>query len=257
MTQQSSTSCYDRFYDQVLNEISTGKVEQGINVLVGMLDAIALQGGALEQARTSLQGHLLHQMLLEDPLCAYAKMRPGDSLGLAAIMASKSGDVQIGATGQKLFAATRSQPIARALLHRQASVDRLLSRAISDGQSVLDCRLSGTDAGGSFALICASDLADRLESPALTEALAKMRTSLSDRGRIILSSALPNHLGAGWRSVCLNWNPNTHDEQGLTLAAASAGLTARTYRDEADCFVWAELRPQIDPHSRGGESHGY
>jgi hypothetical protein len=257
MTQSDATQSYIRFYDQVLSEISSGKVEQGINILVGMLDAIALQEGALEQARRALQSHLLHRMLLEDPICAFAAERPGDSRGLAAIIADKGCAPQISSTGLRLFAATSSQPIARAILSRQVGMDRLLARVGMAGIAVRSERPQGFKARGLLDIICASDAADRLKGPALGAELASLRTSLSGQGRIILSAALPDHLGAGWRSICLNWNPQTHDEQSLTQAAAMAGLTAHTYRDEADCFVWAELRPAQNSQQEGDESNGY
>ncbi len=257
MTQQTAAHSYSRFYDQVLNEITYGKVEQGINFLVGMLDAADQQTGALRLARAELRDHLLHRLLLEDPLCAHGATRPNDSVGLTAILAGKFPAKGTSPTGMKLFAATQCQPIARALIDRQASIERIKARMADDGLAVLDCAQANIAGDGPFDLICATGLADRLESPLLTAELVRLRRCLSGTGRIIVSTTLPHHLGAGWRSACLNWNPCTYDEQELAQAAAKAGLTARIYRDEADCFGWAELRPEPQSRQGGDESHGH
>ncbi len=243
MTQHNAALSYRRFYDQVLSEISAGKIEQGINVLVGMLDAAHFQGAVFDEARAALDGHLLHQLLLRDPLCAHAAACPGDSVGLAALLARPDDNMGTGSTSQKLFAVSKSQPIARALLNRKTNVARLIARAAKDGLLVGDGTEGATARGRQYDLICASGLAERFWGKPLVEALAHHRACLSDRGRIVLCAALSDHLGAGWRIACLNWTPCTHDERSLTEVAAAAGLSARTYRDEADCFVWAELRP--------------
>lgn len=262
---------YTRFYDQVLTEIAAGNVSDGINLLVGMLDTVDIGPGSLAQAKRELDGHSLSRMLLEDPSVTDAAARPGDiAMRLGMIGYAAAGN-DVSSTGRRLFAVTSELTFARALRQRRESFDRKFIRAwelgqkmcvLTSGEGKADGQISGADfskatiikiddAEGSFRLvsenppgfdlILAPDLFDRTTEPALSNLVKSMAACLSENGSITVAALLPHHLGAGWRSACLNWNPHCHDEAALARLAESAGLIARTYRDETDCIIWGEL----------------
>ncbi len=221
MTIQNLRISCTKFYDSVFSEIEFGRVEQGINLLVGMLDAVAMQSGSLVQARADLDQHVLHQMLLEDPLYRHAIDHPNDPEGLTDILVNQGGERQLSSTGKKLFAVTSTLPIARALIQRRERGERASDTACT---------------------------ADGISAASLTTVLAWRGESLLQDGHIFLTAVLPDHLGSGWRDLCLNWNPQTHDEDRLEQAARAAGFDARSYRDESDCMIWATLRPISQSH---------
>ncbi len=270
---------YTRFYDHVLTEIEAGKVHDGINLLVGMLDAVGLQPGSLAQARHELRSHNLSNMLSEDPLIAHAEALPHDPAQRIRMLSRPTASNEISSTGRRLFEATSDLTFARGIRQRRASFDLKLSRAVQQGQRI---GLLDRDGANSlrqfesvdisnitlidvddvrdeasfrprFDQILAPDLLDRHAAPTLITILERLRASLVEQGSIVVAALLPKHLGAGWRSACLNWNPHCHDEAALASIATSAGLIARTYRDESGCIVWAELKPVA--HFSGSPSH--
>ena len=260
---------YTRFYDQVLTEISAGKVNDGINLLVGMLDTVDIGPGSLAQAKRELSGHSLSRMLLEDPSVADAEARPNDTAARIGMIGRAAAGGDVSSTGRRLFEATSELTFARALRQRRESFEQRFTRAWQMGQkicvltndgdnaifskatviNIADAEHSLCAAAGDaqrFDLILAPDLLDCTVEPALSNILKIASASLNINGSIIVAALLPHHLGAGWRSACLNWNPHCHDEAPLARIAANAGLKSRTYRDETDCIIWAEL----------GASHG-
>ncbi len=272
---------YTRFYDQVLTEINAGKVHEGINQLVGMLDVVGLGSGSLAQAKRELRGHSLCQMLLEDPSVAAAEARPNEPDARVRMIGGTAPSDDISSTGRRLFEVTSDLTFARALRQRRESFDLRLSNAWRQGQKIcvlasdgcsLVRQLRGADSSNItiidieeasdaiclaaqtspfFDLILAPDLLDRDATPALSEILRPMAACLGAHGSIVVAALMPQHLGAGWRSACLNWDPYCHDEGALAKLAASAGLTARTYRDETDCIVWCELKVPPRAHDKG------
>lgn len=262
---------YTRFYDQVLTEISAGKVNDGINLLVGMLDTVDIGPGSLAQAKRELSGHSLARMLLEDPSVADAEARPNDTAARIGMIGRATAEGKVSSTGRRLFEVTSELTFARALRQRRESFQQRFTRAWQLGQKICVLINGGADAASQlcnadfskatvidaddavrglrsaedsaqrFDLILAPDLFDRSVESVLLDILKLAATSLNINGSIIVAALLPNHLGAGWRSACLNWNPHCHDEAALARIAAKAGLTARTYRDETDCIVWGEL----------------
>jgi hypothetical protein len=271
MAKKGPPMLYTRFYDHVLTEISAGKVNDGINLLVGMLDTVDIGPGSLAQAKRELSGHSLARMLLEDPSVADAEARPNDTAARIGMIGCVPAGGQISSTGRRLFEVTSELTFARALRQRRDSFEQRFTRAWQLGQKICVLISGGADAASQlsgadfskatvidaddaqrglrlaadneqrFDLILAPDLFDRTVEPALAQILELMAASLSHNGGIIVAALLPHHLGAGWRSACLNWNPHCHDEAALARIAAKAGLTARTYRDETDCILWGEL----------------
>jgi hypothetical protein len=264
-------------YESVLREIVSCKVEQGINLLAGMLDALCMQGVSLDEAAAELSLHMLHQVLLEDPIYRHATLHPNDCAALAKIIAGALGDPSLSSTGQRLAAATANLPIARALRQRFEHFERqigcgwqeglwlcilgsetlttlptLAGRELSNVTFVVGpVDIMRLEAGSTFDLIYAPSLADTINTPALFEMFAQVRPLLAPSGRILFSALLPNHLGTGWRLACLNWQACTHEEADLRACAAEAGFSANIYRDESNCSVWGELR--IAPHLNIGE----
>lgn len=276
MTTSDGSMTFANFFDSVLGEIESGKVEQGINLLVGMLDAVYLHGASTADVRDELARHPLLQMLLEDPICAYAANRPGDYAGLLDMACGGITTGRTSSTGLKLFEATSNLPLIRALRKRRATVNQKLERAWKAGHricflgtsenpahgalsgrdlsnvTIIDCDaahwpITIARSGPPFDLICLSEVADTLNAAALCALLTQLRSSVSPTGIAILSAVRPGHLGSGWRSVCLGWAPMMHDASTLQRVALDAGFSAQTYNDQSDCIIWAELKPQNCP----------
>jgi hypothetical protein len=270
-TTESSIS-YSCFYDSVLHEIEMGKIDQGINLLVGLLDSVHLQGGSVDQARNELTQHMLHQMLLEDPIHRQAFRNPGDYSGLVDVISSPSNDVQTGSTGRRLFEATSQLGFIRALRQRRAMVDQKLENAWENGLRIciVDTKTHGdqrylasrelsnvkffdpalddiaeftSKSLQSFDLICAPDLADTSTAGKISDLLTLLRSTISANGNVFFPALRVDHVGSGWRRTFLNWEPNLHLEHHLQRAASDTGYSALTYADESGCIFWAALRP--------------
>ena len=283
MTPKGSMT-FARFFDAVLSEIEFGRIDQGINLLVGLLDAAHMQGRSLADARQELVRHVLHQMLLEEPIYAQAAVKPDDYAGLVDMASKTIAPERISTTGRRLFEATSNLPLIRALRQRRATVNQKLEHAWKDGLRIClvgnganggHTALSGRDLSNvtnidinaedwpnlaaksetQFDLICLPEVADTLDAAALFSLLLQARHLVSQTGTVFLSAVLPGHLGSGWRQACLNWQPNMHDAQALKRATSDAGFSARTYSDQSDCIIWAELRPTDSLTIMGNKSH--
>ncbi len=272
MTTATPTQRYARFYDQVLGEIERGNTDQGLNLLVGMLDGIHMQGCQLAPARAALAGHMLHQLLLEAPL-----YRPGGH----GFGASDTPDMPpMSPTGSNLTKASNRLAIMRALRDRRHFADQWIARAWRDGLKIClvgddgaigDGVLHGRDQanvtkidnqlarlpqhtaepGAAFDLFCAPGLADTADAAALRQRLTALRRALAPTGTAILSALLPHHMGAGWARACLDWHPHVHAEPALLRLAADAGFSAQFCNDESNCLVWCVLRPAPAIQQRG------
>jgi hypothetical protein len=283
MTTPEGSLTYARFFDSVLREIEFGNIDQGISLIVGLFDALHMQGRSLTKARQELVRHVLHQMLLEEPIYAHAAGNRGNAARLADIAFGASADEQLSSTGRRLFEATNTLPLIRGLRQRRAVIQQKLERAWQGGLQICllgtnlsnwQTALSGRDlsnvtvidneekewpnletlTGAPFDLICLPDVADTLDGPALLALLARLRSFVSPAGIVILSALCPGHLGSGWREACLNWQPNMHDQETLQRAASDTGFSALIYGDQSECIIWAELRPD-DLAINGGDKN--
>jgi hypothetical protein len=108
-----------------------------------------------------------------------------------------------------------------------------------------------------FDLICAAEMPDQCDAAQLGKKLAALRGCLSDHGKILMASFVPQHLGTGWRTACLNWKIHCHDEQSMAVMAEAAGLSSRTYRDATDCIVWSELTRPSPQNPFGRTENGH
>jgi hypothetical protein len=277
---------YARFFDSVLREIEFGKIDQGISLIVGLFDALHMQGRSLTHARQELVRHVLHQMLLEEPIYAQAAGNPSNASRLTHTVFSARADEQISSTGRRLFEATNKLPLIRALRQRRAVVQQKFERAWQSGLRICllgtslsswQTALSGRDlsnvtlidnqeekwpnletiAGAPFDLICLPDIADAQDGPALLSLLAQLKPIVSPAGTVVLSALCPGHLGSGWREACLNWKPNMHGQEALLHAASDTGFSALIYGDQSDCIIWAELRPNDLATIGGNKNHDY
>jgi hypothetical protein len=110
-----------------------------------------------------------------------------------------------------------------------------------------------------FDLVCACDLPDQMSAPELATLLLASRASLSETGKVLFASFVPQHLGSGWRSICLRWALTCHREPDLIKLAEAVGLAARTHGDVTNSIVWSEFTKisNTKTDSWGAKSHGY
>ncbi len=292
---------HTQFYDQILTEIQSGNVKDGITLLVGMLDAVAQDESALAAASASLKAHDLWALLLEDPICALANAVPREPALMVDLIRDQSALTEGSSTAHRLFEVTACLTFARAIRERQKTAEEKLVRAWQAGAQI--CILGGDNlralrtlehqdlsnitfvdpdplclvrsnaafgnslvtvnaapkdflstslgARAPFDLICATTVADQRATAALGALLGLARNWLSQNGTIHIASFVPQHLGSGWRRVCLGWEIECHTEAQITQSAAQAGLSTRTYRDITDSIVWGEFRLANETSSRG------
>jgi predicted TPR repeat methyltransferase len=108
-----------------------------------------------------------------------------------------------------------------------------------------------------FDLICATDLPDQSSIEDLNAFLCTAQTCLSETGKIQLASFLPDHLGSGWRTVCLNWALHCFQESDLVQLGQAVGLHTSTYRDAANCVAWSEFSKTKNSNSWGARNYGH
>jgi hypothetical protein len=110
-----------------------------------------------------------------------------------------------------------------------------------------------------FDLICACDLPDRNDSRELAALLLASHTRLTPTGKVLFASFVPQHLGAGWRSICLRWALTCHREPDLIMLGEQVGLSVRTHGDLTNSVVWSEFTKlsNTNSYSCGAKSHGY
>lgn len=273
MTATDGFRDFDRFFDSVLSEIAFGRVDQGIGLLAGMLDALHLQGKDLIPACKALGQHMLHMMLLDEPVYRHACQQPGQVAALIEIASQRPDALRLRPVGHRLFKATSQLTIVRALCQRRATAYQRLESGWRAGRSITTIGIGGTSwlqplsgndmsgvtcIDGSFDpnqtceminsqaapadLICAPYLLDTVDAADIAALFASLRCLLSPQGILLLSTLIPDHAGSGWRRACLHWEPFAHDDQALRDAASEAGLSTQMLRDESDCFTWVSVR---------------
>jgi hypothetical protein len=113
------------------------------------------------------------------------------------------------------------------------------------------------EGGAHFDLICADDIIDGLTTEALTQFVVAAASCLSATGGLILASFARNHLGSGWRKVCLGWDLQLRNENDFLALGEVAGLTPRLCRDATNSVVQAIFSKTSQPKSWGAQSDGY
>lgn len=124
------------FYDQILTEIQSGNVKDGITLLVGMLDAVCHDGSTFAAATASLKSHNLWSLLLEDPICASANATPRQPALLVDLICDQAAPASTSSTGQRLFEVTLSLTFARAVRERAKLAEEKLVRAWQTGANI-------------------------------------------------------------------------------------------------------------------------
>ena len=132
---------HSRFFDQVLDELNAGNTQDGINLLVGMLDTVDQRPEFFGAACDELQGHALAAMLREDPLFAASPVNPGNDSAMLHLIATGELAADVSPTGKRLFAATSRLKLSRALRGRRLAGGERLSRAWQLGRRI--CVLGG------------------------------------------------------------------------------------------------------------------
>jgi hypothetical protein len=298
---------YAQFYDQVLAELLSGSFSQGINLLVGMLDAVGKNSANQKLAFEKLHAHDLYFFLAQDPLIASANCSSPQYLSAIDFICEPYLDPCVSSTGRRLFEVTSQLTFCRAVRDRRAITAAKIKSAWQLGQSVcifgtsqlraigplagqnlsnvtLICQdeassadLSArfgqsptilqidpgrvwyfpTEIGIGFDFICAGDLPDRTETDALADVLLMLRDRLTPTGKIVVTSFVPEHLGAGWRSACLQWPITCYREADFINLGTCVDLNTRTYRDATNSVVWCELSKNTDARtSLGVLNHG-
>ncbi len=132
---------HTRFYDSVLQELNAGNMQDGINMLVGMLDTVDQRPEQFGGACDELRAHALGAMLREDPLFATSPASPGSDTAMLQLIASGEMTADVSRTGRRLFSATSEIKLSRALRERRLDAARRLARAWQLGRRI--CVLGG------------------------------------------------------------------------------------------------------------------
>ncbi len=132
---------HSRFYDSVLQELAAGNMQDGINMLVGMLDTVDQQPEQFGAACDELRKHGLAAMLREDPLFADSPASPGNDSAMLHLIALGDIGADVSRTGRRLFSATSELKLSRALRERQLDAGRRVARAWQHGRRI--CILGG------------------------------------------------------------------------------------------------------------------
>jgi hypothetical protein len=120
-----------RFFDQTLSLIENGQLTIALPMLVGNLYNAQTAAESWPETRAALHGHPLHQVLMEDPFCAYSASRPrgypGDA-GLIDMIYDKLPAYDASALGRTIFDITISfqapEGVRRRRIHAESVIDR-------------------------------------------------------------------------------------------------------------------------------------
>ena len=224
------------FFDRVLTEIEGGHIATGVMQLSGMLDGLTGSTETLASARVQLREHQLFTLLSHAPQSGAARTPSG-------------------ATARRLSDATRSLTFIRASDERRRMMSERVAIAQRSGARVAtldqaDDASAADDAP--FDLICAPDLPDQLDKRALANLLSSIAARLANGGQFLIAPFLPDHLGFGWRRICLDQGFHCHTEADVRAAASLAGLALSTFRDATDSLMWSILTPATSSSSKGG-----
>ena len=252
---------YAIFYDQVMAQIAQGQAKSALIQLSGMLDATRMARGGYDAAGEALRHHELFALLNRiQPVSAQSGYE-----GKFAVPAFLQASDQSGLdpTARLLFEAMLDLPPVHAIIKRADHAGPILAQAWQDGRSICVmssdpsralrmltgrdqsnitvCSASQMAAGTRYDLIYVPDLLFETDAATLAAMFSRLAAHLTPDGLALLTSLIPDHLGAGWRQLCLNWEPHCHNAQTLSAAADLAGVNARFYDDPQGCVLWCEL----------------
>lgn len=127
---------YSLFYDQVLSELMSGTFQDGVNLLVGMLDNVSHDSATKQSAATALRDHDLDAFLSEHPFYKAQDTTKGRTAALANLFCGEELDTNVSTTGRRLFEATSQLTFARAVRDRRKCTTKSLTRAWQSGQKI-------------------------------------------------------------------------------------------------------------------------
>ncbi len=134
---------HSRFFDSVLQELSAGNMQDGINMLAGMLDTADQRTEPFGAVCAALRVHALGAMLREDPLFAGSPANPGNDAAMLQLIAFGDITADVSQTGRRLFTATSEIKLSRALRERHLGAGRRVARSWQHGRRI--CVLGGAN----------------------------------------------------------------------------------------------------------------
>ncbi len=178
---------HSRFYDSILTELQAGNVQDGVTLLVGMLDSERGEAFAADSASVELKAHDLWQLLQHEPLCAQAATDPNDSHALGDILCHGASPSATSSTGQRLFAVTRELTFSRAFRERRRQASEILIRAWQAGQRIC---LPGCSDFGALAALAGHDLSNVTVADVNSDCLARLKSQFGLSIQIVNEEAL-------------------------------------------------------------------
>jgi hypothetical protein len=163
------------FYDSVLTELQAGNVQDGINLLVGMLDSTGDDAALFKRASAELQAHDLWALLLHDPLCAHAAAQPEDTHALGDILCHDPKESATSSTGFRIFGVTRELTFCRAFRERRRQASEILVRAWKAGRRIC---MPGCSDFSALEGLAGHDLSNITVADANPDCLAKLKGQL-------------------------------------------------------------------------------
>jgi hypothetical protein len=127
---------YSLFYNQVLSELMSGTFQDGVNLLVGMLDNVSHDSATKRSAAAALREHDLDAFLSEHPFYKAQDNTKGRTASLANLFCGDDLDTNVSTTGRRLFEATNQLTFARAVRDRRKCTTKSLTRAWQSGQKI-------------------------------------------------------------------------------------------------------------------------
>ncbi len=247
---------HQRFFDAVLTELQSGQVKDGVTLLVGMLDTVGEDAAAMNAAREELKAHDLWQLLLQEPLCAYAASHPGQSRSLGDILCRDIRPCSISSTGVRLFGATTKLTFSRAFRERRRQASEILIRSWQSGRSIFipGCAdfsalspLAGQDLSNIFVADSNEECLERLRDtlgPSINRvnedalAFAKRSAENGQRFDLICAAELSDTLGSAELQNALSALSGTLSEGGkIVTASLLPGHLGSGWR--YTCLGWA------------------
>jgi extracellular factor (EF) 3-hydroxypalmitic acid methyl ester biosynthesis protein len=130
----------ERFFDQTLDMIEQGNWPMALPMLAGKLHNAFADAETWPDVRTTLHGHRLHQVLMEDPFSAYSARRPrgypGDA-GLIDIIYDQVPAFEASELGRSMFEMTVRFQAPEGVRQRRIHAETVVSKAWRRGQRIL------------------------------------------------------------------------------------------------------------------------
>ena len=230
-------------FDHLLDVIESGRDNEALLILAGMLDAAQTDANRAASFRKALLAHPLSHFLTRQQSCNGAIAGLGGDQRFAAKIALGAAAVEA--------AWMRGKQILLYQCGCDGELYGIAGREIDnvsieyDGAPLSDKKHD---------LILATKLADRFAPELLASQLGYLRQRLFPTGVVLIASSVPGHLGHALRQLCNDAPLHCHDESGLEQVARSAGFSISSFRDASNSLIWAELRIATEIRQQIGET---